>query len=70
MLTIAVIVDDSMREYILTELERNMVTSYLKDGTKTRDFDVLLFRIRKSHQRLKEDMKLLESVLEEEKSQI
>ena len=44
-----------------------MLNSYIKDGTKAKDFDVLLSRVRKNYSRLTEDMKLLESIREKEK---
>ena len=53
-----------MREYILTEKEREIVKLYLKDGTKLYGFFQLLNRIGKSYSRLQEDMKLIESFLE------
>jgi hypothetical protein len=57
-----------MRFYIFTETERSMINSYFKDGTKAKDFDVLLYRIRKNYPRLKDDITLLESILDKEKS--
>ena len=44
-----------------------MLNSYIKDGTKAKDFDVLLSRVRKNYSKLTEDMKLLESIREKEK---
>jgi len=56
-----------MREYILTDLERQMIEDYLTRGYKTKDFTVLSYRIRKSVKRLQEDMKLILAVLNKEK---
>jgi len=56
-----------MREYILTDLERKMLEDYLKKGYKTKDFTVLLYRIRKSAKRLQEDIKLISATLDREK---
>ena len=55
-----------MRSYIFTEVERKLIDTYLKSGTKVQDFYVLLNRINSSFSRLREDMKLLEQILEKE----
>jgi len=56
----------SMREYILTKLEKKMLENYLEKGYKTKDFTVLLYRVRKSVKRLQADMKLILAVLDRE----
>jgi hypothetical protein len=56
-----------LREYILTDLERKMLKDYVETGHKTKDTNVLLFRIRKSAERLQADMKLIQTVLMKEK---
>ena len=56
-----------LREYILTDLERKMLKDYLEKGYKTKDVNVLLYRMRKSVERLKADMKLIQAVLDREK---
>jgi hypothetical protein len=57
----------ALREYILTDLERKMLEAYLTSNRKTRDFTVLLFRMRKSVERLQADMKLVINVIDREK---
>ena len=53
-----------MREYILTEKEREIARLYLKDGTKLYGLFQLLNRIRKNKSRLQEDMDLISILLE------
>lgn len=55
-----------MREYILTEVERDILDTYFNKGKKVKDFYMLLTRIRANYPRLREDMKLLEKVLSQE----
>lgn len=45
---------------------QNITSARLNRGIKVKDFYVLLTRIRANYPRLKEDVKLLESVLEKE----
>lgn len=52
-----------MRGYILTEHEREILETYLEKAIKLDGFRVLVFRIRKSHERLRDDIKLVEAVL-------
>jgi hypothetical protein len=54
-----------MRVAILSEYERELLRNYLKDGTRSEAFRVLLFRIRHNYERLKEDMDLIERALME-----
>lgn len=56
-----------LRSYIFTEIERKMINDYLNTGIKIQDFYVLLNRITGNYSRLKEDMKLLEKILINEK---
>ena len=56
-----------MREYILTDLEKKMLENYLEKEYKTKDFTVLLYRMRKSVKRLQADVKLVLAVLDREK---
>jgi hypothetical protein len=53
----------SLRGYIFTDVEREIIDTYLNKGIKVKDFYVLLTRIRANYSRLKEDMDLLERVL-------
>jgi hypothetical protein len=55
-----------LRGYIFTEIERKLIDIYLERGRKEQDFYVLLNRINSSYSRLREDMKLLEKILEKE----
>ena len=55
-----------MRSYIFTQVERDIIDSYLNKGTKVKDFYVLLTRIRANYSNLKEDMTRLKSVFERE----
>ena len=52
-----------MRGYILTELERQYLQRYLESIEISDDFYVLLNRINKNYDRLKEDMGIIERVL-------
>ena len=56
-----------MREYIFTDVERDILNTYFNKGIKVKDFYVLLSRIRASYSQIKEDLILLEKVLEKEK---
>ena len=55
-----------MRNYIFTEIERKLIDTYFNKGIKEQDFYVLLNRINSSYSRLREDMKLMEKILEKE----
>jgi len=52
-----------MREYVLTEKEREIVRQYLKDGTKLYGFYQLVSRGKRNLLRLREDLELLEKIL-------
>lgn len=53
-----------MREYVLTENERRGIEKYLKDEKATNLIYVLRHRALKSLKRLKDDVKLLERIME------
>jgi hypothetical protein len=53
-----------MRLYILTELERNEIKRFMKNRESTNLIKVLKFRANKHLEELREDMKLLEELLE------
>jgi hypothetical protein len=55
-----------MREYILTKTERKILETYVEKGIKLQDFRVLIHRIKKSHQQLEADLKLIETALNKE----
>ena len=52
-----------MRAYILTEIERTHLTTYLKNSETSDDFYVLLNRINKYYNRLLDDINLIQMVL-------
>lgn len=52
-----------MREYILTEHEREILETYLKEAIRMEGFRILIFRIRRSLERLRGDIELIETVL-------
>ena len=53
-----------MRQYILTEKERNLIMNYLKDHKPRNLIDVLRHRARRHLGKLKEDISLLETLIE------
>lgn len=53
--------------YVFTEIERRLIENYLNTGIKVQDFYVLLNRIKATYPRLREDMSLIENMLEKEK---
>ena len=59
----------SMRPALLSEHEREMLNVYLKEGTKRYGFRTLLFRIKHSYKRIKEDLTLIEMVLNASKTE-
>lgn len=65
-LNIAIIVSIGkiMRQYILTEKERNIIMNYLRDRKPSNLIDVLRHRGRRYLGRLKEDISLLETLIE------
>jgi len=54
-----------LRNYIFTRIERQLIDDYFQ-GNKKRDFYVLLTRIRSSYSKLKEDVELMEKILDKE----
>jgi hypothetical protein len=52
-----------MREYILTDNEKQIINKYLETGEKVRNFDTLLHRIR-NMQGITTDMELIKKFLE------
>ena len=53
----------AMREYILTERERQLLKAYLEKDLKLKGFRSLAFRILKAHNQLKSDFELIENLL-------
>ena len=53
-----------MKNYILTEHERNILRKFLESGAKETGFKVALYRIRRNYKPLKEDMRLISETLE------
>lgn len=58
-----------MRVALLSDHEREMLRVYLKEGIKREGFRTLLFRIRHNHEGIKEDLALIERVLEASKTE-
>ena len=53
-----------MRSKILTEHEKHLLRVFLTEGIRQEGFRVLLHRIRKNVNRIKDDMELMLKVLE------
>ena len=53
-----------MRQYILTDVEREIAKTYLNSGVKLQDFRILIYRIKKNHEALKNDLNIIEDVLQ------
>lgn len=53
-----------MREYILTERERNILKAFLESGLKLEGFTLLRIRMGEAYGRLKDDLSLVEKALE------
>jgi len=51
-----------MRQYLLTDKEREIISKFLEDGTRLEGFKVLLHRCRHM-QTVKEDSKIIEHFL-------
>ena len=62
--TIVVIWGNVMRQYILTEREREEIAKYLKGKKVTHLISVLRLRAKRYLESLKEDIRLLEQVIE------
>jgi len=54
-----------MRLYILTELERDQIKRFLKNRKSTNLIKVLRFRAKRHVKELREDIKLLEELIED-----
>lgn len=54
----------TMRLYVLTERERKEIKRFLKDRESTNLIKVLRFRATRHSERLREDLKLLEELIE------
>lgn len=52
-----------MRQYIFTDIERKILETYLDSNIKIEDFRILIHRIKKNHELLKNDLKLVDAVL-------
>jgi hypothetical protein len=55
-----------MREYILTEKEREVLKDYLENGVKGNHYYVLLHRLKKNYESLKRDFDLIDRSMKEE----
>ena len=53
----------SMREYILTERERKILETFIKEGIKLDGFSVLALRLERSNKKLIEDIELIKATL-------
>jgi len=53
-----------MREYILTEREREILKTFIETGLKLNGFSVLTIRLKRANKRLMEDMELIRAALE------
>ena len=53
-----------MKNYILTEHERRILHAFLDSGAKETGFKVILYRISRNYEVLKEDMMLISESLE------
>jgi len=52
-----------MREYILTERERKILETFIKQGIKLDGFSVLALRLERSNKKLIEDIELIKAAL-------
>jgi len=53
-----------MRSYVLTEVEREIIKRYLKDGTHLDGWTTLKWRVEQFFPRLEEDMELVKGFIE------
>lgn len=53
----------SMRGYLLTPREREILETYVEDGVKLDGFSVLVIRLRRAEKSLKEEFELIEDAL-------
>ena len=58
-----------MRNYILTEKEREILKVFLENGLKLDGFSVLILRLKKAEKSLKEDLELIDATLKKLESQ-
>ena len=54
----------SMREYILTPREREILKTFVESGVKLNGFSVLAIRLKRASKRLLEDIELVKASLE------
>lgn len=54
-----------MREYILTNIEREILKHYLETGKKKEGFRVLFYRLKKYYPSLESDMNLIHSLMKD-----
>lgn len=52
-----------MREYILTQREREILTTFIETGVKLNGFSVLAIRLKRANKKLLEDMELIRAFL-------
>ena len=55
-----------MREYIITDKERQVLHDYIEHGAKGNHFYVIIHRLGKSYETLKNDINLIEQVLDKQ----
>jgi len=53
-----------MREYILTEREREILKTFIETGLKLNGFSVLIIRLKRANKRLMDDIELIRAALE------
>lgn len=53
-----------MREYILTQREREILKTFVETGVKLNGFSVLALRLKRSHKKLLDDVELIKASLE------
>jgi hypothetical protein len=54
---------DSMRQYIFTPKEREILLTYLEKGIKLDGFRTLLSRMKTNYERLRDEINLMEKIL-------
>ena len=59
----------SMREYLLTPREREILKTYVETGVKLNGFSVLIIRLKRANEKLAEDFRLMQSALEKLKKE-
>ena len=53
----------SMREYILTQREKEILKTFVESGVKLNGFSVLAIRLKRANKRLLEDIELVKASL-------